>query len=305
MQKAAEESRLLRDIPWERSSPQSVSPTIIRLLAAASLVESRGDDYGEYLVRVFSDDADFVHAIRNWSNEENEHGIALGTWLTRSVPGFSFDNLLKRYNAAIKLSYQESSSNVSIRGSKSAELLSRCAVESSTSTYYKAVAAAVSDEPLKIICTRLSKDEVTHYALFRRKLDDVKIVEKIGSLKLVYYSILRLLELEDDQMSYAYYIAANVAAPYDRSYCSKILMRTAFKLYTRERIAELIKINLRAFGVSKSWAIRFIGYERLVAVLASTLRIYMKLRVIFLELKETFHVLNDLILRGRYLSRGY
>jgi rubrerythrin len=206
---SADGSRLLAGIQWECGKPESVNADIIHLLIAASLVESRGDLYGDYLRRVFYDEPEFAELIREWSREENEHGIALSTWLTKSVPNFEFKTLQEKYNAEVTLAYQNSSEEKSIRGSKARELLSRCAVESSTSTYYKAVASVVEDEPLKIICSRLARDEINHYSLFRRKLDKVREGERIGTLKLAYMSILRLLEFEDDQMSYAFYVACN------------------------------------------------------------------------------------------------
>jgi hypothetical protein len=282
---AADGSRLLEGIPWDKGVPERVNPEIIQLLIAASLVESRGDAYGEYLARVFSDEPDFVESIHAWSQEENEHGIALGTWLSRSLPYFDFPALLSKYNESITLAYSNSADTASIRGSKAGELLSRCAVESATSTYYKAVASAVDDLPLNIICSRLSQDEISHYSLFRRKLDKIRETESISPFTLMRMSLSRLFELEDDQMSFAFYIAANTNGPYERRYYSSLMTRTAYRLYSKSDISDLVKLNLRAFGLSKSAGIRLFGHARVVNWISRALYLFMKSKMVFLNLR--------------------
>jgi len=165
MASASAVARLLDNVPWNKSNVRSINIDLLQLLIAAALVETRGEAYGEYLMRVFSDDQEFVEVIRGWSKEEAEHGVALGTWLTRTLPNFDFDAHVKQYLEGARLSYINSTSANSIRGSRSAELLSRCAVESATSTYYKSISDLVDDEPLKIICQRLARDEINHFGL--------------------------------------------------------------------------------------------------------------------------------------------
>jgi rubrerythrin len=303
METRADGSRLLAGIPWERGKPDSVSTDVVRLLVAASLVESRGDSYGAYLSRVFFDEPEFIQAIRKWSREEDEHGVALSTWLVRSLPNFQFQVLLERYNSDLGLSYQNSTNETSIRGSKAGELLSRCAVESSTSTYYKSVADAVDDEPLKTICLRLAHDEIGHYSLFRKKLDRLREAQRISPLRLLYMSLHRLLELEDDQMSYAFYLACGARGSYDRAYFSKALVTAAFGLYSDKRIAELVKLNVRAFGVSKSKLAAIIGHDRMIRTISSCLRFYMRSRVAYLTIQQIITVFYELIVTGRFESR--
>jgi hypothetical protein len=69
-------ARLLEGIVWGRETTK-IENEILWLLVASSLVESRGDLYGDYLSRVFSDDPEFEKEIVSWSVEENEHGAAL------------------------------------------------------------------------------------------------------------------------------------------------------------------------------------------------------------------------------------
>jgi hypothetical protein len=181
------------------------------------------------------------------------------------------------------LSYAGSAANASIRGSKTAELLSRCAVESGTSTYYKAIAESVDDQVLKLICTRLAKDEINHFSVFRRKMDELKATEQFGFLHLLKMSLSRLVELEDDQVSYAYYIGLGTQQPYGRRLYSKLMIRAAYGLYTKQRISELIKLNLRALGISKSWVRGH--YDLIVTGFTHVLWCYIRSRVAIINLK--------------------
>jgi len=291
---AADGARLLSGIRWDEGTPERVKPEIVRLLGAACLVESRGDSYGAYLGRVFCDDPEFLKSIALWSQEENEHGIVLGTWLTRSFPDFNFSALFEKYTQGLKLAYEDSNDQASIRGSKAAELLSRCSVESATSTYYKTVRDLVDDSSLKDICSRLSRDEIKHFTLFCTKLDEQRYKDEISTSKLLCMSISRLFEAEDDQMSYAYYVACNTDAPYERGYYSTVMAATAFGLYTKERISELIKLNVRALNLADSLIGRVVGYKNLVSTLTNALYLYIKAR----------HYLANLKLKTLYRGRS-
>jgi len=280
--------RLLQGIPWGKCTPSKVSIDLTQLLVAASLIESRGDSYGEYLARVFCDEPYFVSRILKWSKEENEHGIALSTWLKHALPELDFDALFKRYTTEVTLAYQDSDEQRSIRGSKSAELLSRCSVESGTSTYYKAMSTIVEDEPLRIICLRLAADEISHYGLFKSKLDEMRSRDGIHPFRLLYNSLFRLFELEDDQVSYAYYLARSPRGSYDKEYYSNLMTRTLFSVYNRDRVSELVKLNLRAFGLSKAPAIQLFSYGKVVQALTTLLFWYIRLRVFRMNWKINF-----------------
>jgi hypothetical protein len=283
-------ARLLAGIPWERSAPESVTPQLVNLLIAACLVESRGDAYGAYLERVFFDDPPFIETIKRWSIEETEHGIVLASWLKHARPELSISQLLAKYNQGIRLRYINSNDTTSIRGSKIAELLSRCAVESGTSTYYKAIAENVHDEALRLICTRLARDEINHYAIFRKKLDQLRVSARFSSFDLLKMSLSRFLELEDDQVSYAYYVALNSSEPYNKKLCSQLMIRTAYGLYNKDRVSELVKLNLRAFGISKSRVVWLVHYDYVVSTFTWTLLAYIRARSAIINVK--LHVLG-------------
>jgi rubrerythrin len=278
-------TRLLAGIDWRTPKPAFVDIDVIQLLTAACLVESRGDSYGVYLSRVFSGDKHFSAEIEQWSREENEHGIALSTWLERSVPKFEFGALLKRYNEDIRLAYLDSNTTSSIRGSKAAELLSRCCVEAGTSTYYKAMAATVQDKALSLICTRLARDEINHYRLFKKKLDELREVEDVTPLSLAVQSFRRFSELGDDQVSYAYYLARNPSGTYDGRYYSNLMTRSMFRLYSNDRISELVKLNLGAYGIAKRGLFGMMSSKFIARFLTFSLHHYVALRILVLNHK--------------------
>jgi hypothetical protein len=292
-------ARLLEGIVWGRETTK-IENEILWLLVASSLVESRGDLYGYYLSRVFSDDPEFEKEIVSWSVEENEHGAALGAWLNKSNEKFDLGRLLAKYNESVPLSYQGSQSSISIRGSKAAELLSRCAVEAVTSTYYKAVADRVDDYALKLICSRLAKDEVKHYGLFKKKLDELRKRESISPLRLLKLSLSRLFEMEDEQVAYAYYLARNSGEPFDRKYHSRLMTRAAYSVYSKDRIVELVKLNFRTFGVSKSKLLNLIGYERASRLVAHFVYGYLQLRIGLLN-----HMIDFRRVRTILLAKGF
>jgi rubrerythrin len=278
-------SRLISDIDWQSAMPELVDTNIKQLLTAAAFIEARGDAYGEYLLNVFSDDEEFSKVISKWSDEENEHGIALSSWLERADPEFDFKASFERFSLAAKLSYQEESTTESIRGSKTAELLSRCAVESGTSTYYRSVAEKVGDPTLKVICERLSQDEVKHYTIFRKKLDDLKSEEQLSGWSLLKMAISRLFEVEDEQMGLAYYISRNSGEEFDEKFHTRMMIRNLYSVYSKKNIRDLIKLNLRSFGGRKIKLLMAIGYDRSVSVITFCVYRYMRMRVAIIDVQ--------------------
>ena len=53
-----------------------------------------------------------------------------------------------------------------MRGSRRGEMISRCVVESGTSSYYTAIRDATDEPVLKEIAGRIAADEYRHYKLF-------------------------------------------------------------------------------------------------------------------------------------------
>ncbi len=77
------------DIPWDRFRADLIEGDLVRLIAAASLVEHNAGEYGRYLARVFADDAAFCAELGRWVAEERQHGEALRRWAMLADPGFA------------------------------------------------------------------------------------------------------------------------------------------------------------------------------------------------------------------------
>ena len=121
----------LEDIPWDRFDPSKVDPDLLRLVKAASLVESHGGDDAAYVCTVFPDDPKFQEAARLWAAEEVQHGRALGRWARLADPDFDFEDSFRRFTEGFRLPLEATRS---VRGSRVGELVARCIVEVGTSS---------------------------------------------------------------------------------------------------------------------------------------------------------------------------
>ncbi|MBT6203185.1 MAG: ferritin-like domain-containing protein, partial [Rhodospirillaceae bacterium] len=140
----------LDDINWGAFDVSKADLDTVRIIKAASLVESNGDLYGRYLANVFDGDELFVAAAWQWAREEVQHGEALAKWSTLADPGWNFDIARTRFCEGYQQVDMETAS--SVRGSRCAELIARCIVEVGTSSYYSALADSTDEPVLKQIC---------------------------------------------------------------------------------------------------------------------------------------------------------
>lgn len=93
----------LDDIGWSRFDPKAVNADLLAAVKAASLVEFNALDYVAYLTRVFKDtDAQTLADIRQWGQEEVQHGRALGRWCELADPAFDFKTAVTRFQKGYK-----------------------------------------------------------------------------------------------------------------------------------------------------------------------------------------------------------
>ncbi len=92
----------LDSIAWDRFDTSKVDPEILRNIKAAAMVERNGADYGAYLGRVFADDPAFVATVERWSQEEVQHGMALGRWAQLADPAWDFDAAFTRFRKGLQ-----------------------------------------------------------------------------------------------------------------------------------------------------------------------------------------------------------
>ena len=179
----------LDDIRWDKFDRSKVDPDLLKVAKAASLVERNARDYAAYLGSVFSDDPEVLRTIDEWAREEVQHGMALARWAKMADPTFDFDAAFKRFTDGFKI---ETWRTQSLRGSRSGELVSRCIVETGTSSYYSALRDAVQEPVLKEICRNIAADEFRHYKLFYSYLKRYLAAEKIGPLRRFFAAASRM-----------------------------------------------------------------------------------------------------------------
>ncbi len=218
------------DIAWDRFDTSMVDPAIIPLVKAAAMVERNGTDYAVYLNRVFHDDPDFRRAADYWSEEEVQHGEALGKWAMLADPGWDYLAAFARYKAGYTLPLD---AEKSVRGSRTGELIARCIVETGTSSYYSALADATEEPVLKQICKHIAADEFRHFKLFYDHMRRYLGRERIGLMRRLMIAAGRVTESEDDELAFAWYCGNGPAdTPFDHKACTAAYLSRAARSYT-------------------------------------------------------------------------
>ena len=237
----------LNDIPWDRFDPTKVEPSILRLAKAASLVEQNGADYTRYLCNVFADDTEFQDAARIWGGEEIQHGVVLGRWSTLADPSFDHAASCARFSAGFRV---DLAAERSIRGSRAGELVARCIVETGTSSYYTALAEATQEPVLRDICHRIAADELRHYKLFYTYMNRYLVRERLGRWRRLRVALGRIRESEDDELSYAYFVAnAAPGAVYDRRRAHREYLAAAARVYRPHHVERAVAMTFKAIGL--------------------------------------------------------
>lgn len=247
----------LDDIPWEQFDRSKVTPDMVSLIKAASLVEFNGNDYARYLCNVFADDTQFKDAIMQWASEEIKHGLALAKWAQLADPQFDFQGSFKSFTEGYQLPLD---AQQSVRGSRAGELIARCAVETGTSSYYTAIRRTAEEPVLQAICAKIAADEFRHYKLFYDTLKRYLDIEKLGRARRFLVAMSRVAESEDDELAYAYYAAHGSQGLYDRKTYTRLYLRKASSVYRREDIRRMSGMLLKAAGLKPNgWLDRLLS----------------------------------------------
>jgi hypothetical protein len=242
----------LDDVDWSRFEPAKVDLNLLAAVKAAALVEYNAPDYVAYLKRVYKGAPDStIRDIEHWGEEEIQHGLALARWAEVADPSFDFNRAFVRFRTKYR-PWHFDGADRSIRGSRRGEMITRCVVESGTSSFYSAIRDA-SDEPvLKEVAGRIAADEFRHYRLFYDILQSDPEPDLPRWRKLLV-AVTRVKESDDDELACAYY-CANVpperegALPYSRRTYARAYHATAMKLYRRHHIDKLVKMVVKPTG---------------------------------------------------------
>jgi len=236
----------LESIDWDRFDPAAVNPDVLKAIKASAMVEANGEDYGEYLCKVFHDDPEFQAVAREWALEELQHGQALGRWAALADPSFDFNESFKRFSDGYQVPLDVEKS---VRGSQAGEMMARCIVETGTSSYYSALKDATDEPVLKQICAKIAADEFRHYKLFYEHMRRCLERNRLSRLQRLWIGWGRLAESEDDELAYAYYAANEPeGAPYDRARSREAYARRAYPLYRAGHVQRAIAMVLKAIG---------------------------------------------------------
>jgi len=237
----------LNDVAWDRFDASRVDEAIVPLIKAAAMVEKNGLDYAVYLGRVFADDPDFKQASDNWAVEEVQHGDALGRWAMLADPSWDFDAAFERYRTGYKIPLDL---DVSVRGSRTGELIARCMVETGTSSYYSALGDATAEPVLQHVCRLIAADEYRHFKLFYDHMRRYLSREKLGLLSRLRIAAGRITESEDDELAFAFHCGNEpVGRTYDHARCIAGYMAQAIGFYKKKHIERSTGMVLKAVGL--------------------------------------------------------
>jgi rubrerythrin len=237
----------LDDVAWDQFQRSAVDPRVVGLVKAAAMVERNGLDYAVYLNNIFADDPAFRAAADHWAVEEVQHGDALGQWAMLADPGWDFSAAFARYRAGYQIPL---AADVSVRGSRSGELIARCMVETGTSSYYTALADAAHEPVLVQICRLIAADEYRHFKLFYDHLRRYLQREQIGILRRLRIAIGRVTETEDDELAFAFHCGNEAAeAVYDHQRCMAAYLGGALDYYRFPHIQRGMGMMLKSVGL--------------------------------------------------------
>src|ERR1700744_1343282 len=187
----------LDDVQWSRFDASKIEPWMITAIKGAALVEFNAPDYVSYLKRVFHD-APTQALIEEWGTEESQHGRALGRWAEMADPTFNLKETFARFREGYRPIHFTGNDEGSIRGSKRGEMISRCVVESGTSSYSPAIRDTTDEPVLKEIAGRIAADEYRHYKLFYETLNREDEPD-MSFLKKLWVAAGRVRESDDDE----------------------------------------------------------------------------------------------------------
>lgn len=218
------------DFSYSRVAAEGYGGGLCHVLRTTALVESRADQYGDYLRAVFATrGAAWREAIDSWNREEREHGLALQR-LCAAVDGdFAAAQLMPAYVAAAP--YHDCDGR-SVRGSVADELVARCVVEALASTFYRVLRDACADALGRRLLATLSQDEARHYGMFAAMLEEENTRQKMPWWRRLRTGIRRMSELSDEQIMAAAWLVERPATPvYSRRAVARRYQAALYPLY--------------------------------------------------------------------------
>lgn len=240
------------EIAWAAFDAARLTPDLLAVVKAAAMVERNAADYAAYLKNIFKDDPEFRQIADKWQAEEVQHGEVLGRYAELADPHFRFRERFQRFVDGYRVPIELTAS---VRGSLTGELLSRCIVETGTSSFYSAIRDATDEPVLKTIAHRIAGDEFRHFKTFYGFMRRYNDREGIGLLRRALVAIARIRETDDDELAYAFHAGNEpVDLPYDRARCNAAYAVRAWSLYRPPHIERAVNMVLKVIGLEpRSW----------------------------------------------------
>ncbi|MCQ4165663.1 ferritin-like domain-containing protein [Tahibacter harae] len=223
------------DFAWSQLLPAGYDAALLHILRTTALVESRADQYADYLRAVFAArGSEWRAAIDGWNREEREHGVVLRRLCEAADGEFGFDAALKAYLDGVDY---HACDGISVRGSIAGELVARCVVEALASTFYRVLRDRCADPLGRAVLHALSQDEARHYGMFHAMLQAERARTPLSLWQRLRVGLGRMLELSDDQIMFASWLVDADSAP--RYACHAAARRYNADLYPHYRFAHL------------------------------------------------------------------
>lgn len=223
------------DFAWSQVLPAGYDAALLHILRATALVESRADQYADYLRAVFATRGSaWRAAIDGWNREEREHGVVLRRLCEAADGEFGYDAALQAYLDGVDY---HACDGASVRGSIAGELVARCVVEALASTFYRVLRDRCADPLGRAVLHAVSQDEARHYGMFLAMLRAEQAQVPLGLWRRLRVGLGRMLELSDDQIMFASWLVDTDSAPrYARHAAAR---RYNADLYPHYRFAHL------------------------------------------------------------------
>ena len=239
------------DIAWDAFDREKLDQDLLKLIKAASLTEYNAAQYTRYLHNIFQDDTEFAEILAEWQLEEEQHGRMLARYARMADPDFDFDTAFKKFTDGYKIPTDVTES---VRGSRVGELVSRCIVETGTSSFYTALSEGTEEPVLKQLTHRIASDEFRHYRTFFDGLERYQASEPVSLLNRLKVVISRIRETDDDELAYAYHCANESGETYDKARCTRDYAQRAYGHYRPHHAEQVVNMAFRASGLKpRGW----------------------------------------------------
>lgn len=239
------------DIAWDAFDSSKLDQDLLKLIKAASLTEYNAAQYTRYLHNIFQDDPEFSETLAEWQLEEEQHGRMLARYARMADPSFDFDKAFKQFTDGYKI---DTDVTESVRGSRVGELVSRCIVETGTSSFYTALSEGTEEPVLKQLTHRIAADEFRHYRTFLDGLERYRSKEPVSLLDRLKVVVARIRETDDDELAFAYHCANQPGQSYDRERCTQDYARRAYGHYRPHHAEQVVNMAFRAGGLKpRGW----------------------------------------------------